>query len=86
MVRQATYGKSVSLSMQNIDIIEGYQKKTRKNFSQTLNIVLQEWDKFSIMIMRLKQQQQVENMKKAEIINPMEDKSKIEMKKGKVKE
>lgn len=61
-------GKNVTLTLQNLENIMLYQHKTRKNFSQTLNIMLGEWDKFSIMIQKMQREQDIENLQKAEVI------------------
>jgi len=50
-------GKNVTLKIENIYTIQNYQYKTRRNFSQTLNIIVEEWDKFSIMIDEIKARQ-----------------------------
>ena len=40
------FGKNVSLSMKNIEMINDYMQKTRKGFSKTLNLILKEWEKY----------------------------------------
>jgi len=66
------FGKNVSFKAANIEIIQGFQHKTRKNFSQTLNIIIEQWDKFSIEIQKfqekLKIEKQVKDIKKAKVI------------------
>jgi len=42
--------------------------KTRKNFSQTLNIIIEEWDKYSIIIQRIKDENMIKELSKAEMI------------------
>lgn len=39
-----------------IQTITGYQNKTRKDFSKTLCIIVREWDKFSVLIQKLKRE------------------------------
>ena len=53
-------GKNVTLEIDNIHTVMNYTYKTRRNFSQTLNIIIEEWDKFSILIEKLKQKQKQE--------------------------
>lgn len=75
MAREMCFGKNVSFKASNIQIVQEYMNKTKKNFSQTVNIILQEWDTFSIIIMKWKQEQatidglkHIDDMKKAEVI------------------
>jgi len=51
-------GKNVTLSFSSIEIIQGYQYKTRKNFSKTLDIIIKEWDNLSIAINKLQKEQE----------------------------
>lgn len=48
-----TVGKNVTLKNYHVDMIFTYSNRTRKNFSQTLQIILDEWDKLSIIKMKL---------------------------------
>ena len=43
-------GKNVTFTLENIALVRDYMNKTRKNFSQTVNIMLQDWDKITIEI------------------------------------
>lgn len=52
-------GKNVGLKLQNLVLVQQYMFKTRRNFSKTLNIIIEEWDKFSIDIEKLKRQMEV---------------------------
>ena len=49
-------GKNVGLKLQNLVLVQQYMFKTKRNFSKTLNIIIEEWDKFSIEIERLKRE------------------------------
>lgn len=69
------FGKNVSFKASNIQIVQEYMNKTKKNFSQTVNVILQEWDKFSIIIMKWKQDaetkdqlEKFDQMKKSKVI------------------
>ena len=64
MTKGKTFGVSVSLTNEAIAIINGYMHKTRRNFSQTLNIIVQEWDNFSIAIEKYKRKQEAETFTK----------------------
>lgn len=61
-------GKNVSLKIENLEVVIGYTNKTRKNFSQTLNIIIEEWDKYSLLIQKIKDQEYLKNLQKAEVI------------------
>lgn len=56
-MRETYFGKNISMKQTNFLIVQGYMNKTRKNFSQTVNKIIEEWDKFSIMIEKYKRQQ-----------------------------
>ena len=62
--RKPTFGVSVSLKRETIEIINGFMNKTRANFSQTLNIIVEQWDEFSI---ELQKYQENQKRKKAEL-------------------
>jgi len=57
-MRSMKFSKNVTLQGQNIELVQQYMYKTRKNFSATLNIIIGEWDKFSIQIEAIKRAQQ----------------------------
>ena len=64
MVKQPCFGKNVSLKLETVRIIQGFMNKTKKNFSQTVNIMIEQWDEFSIVIQEWKRQENVkENLK-----------------------
>lgn len=70
MARGLYFGKNVSLRQENIYTVQGFMNKTKKNFSQTLNIIIEEWDKFSIIVQQIKdkqKQQEIEKEKENEI-------------------
>lgn len=46
MSSQKKFGRNVSLSLENINMIDGYMQRTRKGFSATLNLILMEWNKY----------------------------------------
>jgi len=54
MQKDKTFGVSVSLTNKAISTVSGYQNRTKRNFSQTLNIIIDEWDTFSIELMKFK--------------------------------
>lgn len=75
VLRNQTYGKQVSLKASNIDIINGFMNKTKTTFSGTLNIIVEQWDKFSIIIMQYeknketkKELNKLDEMKEAKVI------------------
>jgi hypothetical protein len=61
-------GKNVTLQLDNIQIVQGYMNRTRRNFSQTLNIIISEWDNFSIEINKIRANLQSDELKKAEVV------------------
>ena len=75
MPKEPCFGKNVSLKAGNVQIVQGYMNKTRRNFSQTLNIIIEQWDKFSVIIMKYerdketkKELKELDDMQKAEVI------------------
>ena len=61
-------GKNVTLTLQNLENIMLYQNKTRKNFSQTLNVMLDQWDEYSLVIQKAQEKQEKIDLKEAEVI------------------
>lgn len=55
-------GKNVSLKLENLILIKNYQNRTNKGFSQTLNKMLEEWDKYSLEILKLKESEERERV------------------------
>ncbi|MCP4555946.1 MAG: hypothetical protein GY836_11030 [Herbaspirillum sp.] len=70
-MREQKFSKNVTLKGKNIDNITDYMYKTRKNFSATLNIIIEQWDMYSIQIEKLKIQSeanQIEQLAKAKVL------------------
>ena len=72
------FGKNVSFMASNFQIVQGYMNRTRRNFSATLNIIIEQWDEFSLMIQKMKDQKHLENISKAKVVK---EQPKIEVKK-----
>lgn len=90
MAREQCFGKQVSFKAGVIEIINGYMNKTKKNFSATLNIMVEQWDEFSLVVLNLRKEQETQKgldrfdeMKKATVINPVKEKSVVKVKKVK---
>ena len=73
-VEMPNFGKNVSLEAEVIQIVAGYQNKTRKTFSATLNIIIKQWDKLSVELERMQRQEiadktntHLNNLKNAEV-------------------
>ena len=49
-MRQIKVSKSVTLTMDNVVVIEQMMGKTRQNFSKTLNYVLSDWVKIRMAL------------------------------------
>lgn len=75
------FSKNVSFKSNVINLISRYMHETKKNFSITLNIMVEEWEKYKNIIEEI----HIEQMKKAKVIKPMDEKSKVELKKTEVK-
>lgn len=58
MKHEQSFSKNITLKVGNIEVITGFMNKTKKNFSATVNIIVEEWDRFSIMMMKLKEEQE----------------------------
>lgn len=69
MSKEICFGKNVSLKAGNIQVIQGFQHKTQKNFSATLNIIIEQWDKMSVQIAKYERDLHMENLKQAEVIH-----------------
>ena len=74
-MKEKTFGISLSLTQATIDAVNGYMNKTRQNFSKTLNIIVKEWDEFSIALEKYKRAQleqqtttHLNNIKKAQVV------------------
>lgn len=68
--------KSVTLTMNNVMVIEQMMAKTKQNFSKTLNYVLSDWIKIRQMLSQqqkikadeIKVSERLTDMKKAKVI------------------
>lgn len=58
---EQSFSKNITLKAGNIEVITGFMNKTKKNFSATVNIIIEEWDTFSILMMKLKEEQETKN-------------------------
>jgi len=67
-ITETYVGKNVSLKLKNLGVVAGYQNKTRRNFSRTLNIIIEEWDKFSLELQKLKEKQHLDNVRNAKVL------------------
>ena len=91
------FAKNISFKARNINTIQNYMVKTSKNFSQTVNIIIVDWEKYGFIMRQFKKQQELEKFEKekivnpmndwekAKIVNPMNEKSKADMRTKKVK-
>ena len=71
-MKDVSVGKNVGLKLRNLVLIQQYMFKTKRNFSKTLNIIIEEWDRFSLEIEKMKREMEVtaeiEKQKSAEVI------------------
>ena len=65
------FAKNISFKARNINTIQNYMVKTSKNFSQTVNMIIEEWDKYGFIMRQFQKQQELEKLEKAKIVNPM---------------
>ena len=81
MAKEICFGKNVSLKIKNIEVVQGFMHKTRRNFSQTMNIIIEQWDNYSVALQKLQEeqdvQQKLEDIKHAEVIEKPKTKKKI---------
>jgi len=79
VVKEICFGKNVSLKIKNIEIVQGFMHKTRRNFSQTVNIIIEQWDGYSLAMQKIQEdlsvQQKLDEIKKAEVIDPVKEKA-----------
>lgn len=63
------YSKNVTLKASNIETIEGFMNKTKQNFSATLNIIIEQWDKITLEMQKVaREQEQLQHLKKIDTI------------------
>jgi hypothetical protein len=62
-MKELSLGKNVSLLQSNIYLVQEYMSKTRVGFSKTLNIILKEWDKYSLEIQKLREREEEDRIK-----------------------
>jgi len=71
-MREMKFSKNVTLKGQNIQTIQEYMFKTRKNFSATLNIIIEQWDKLSLQLIEIERAQklkeEMDNIKNAKVL------------------
>ena len=67
--------KTVTLSLEAVNIITGFQNRTKSNFSKTLDRIIKDWDNISLEIekfqrKKIKQEADIqgENLQKAKVI------------------
>ena len=68
MPKANKYSKNVTLKGRNIECIEAFMHKTRKNFSATLNIIIEQWDTLTLEIIKQQRTQAVDNIKQAKVL------------------
>jgi len=76
-MKEIKVGKNVTLTLDNVIVIEQMMKKTRTNFSKTLNYVLSDWIKVRQMLLQEKKAKkddmigisnQIQDIQKAKVI------------------
>jgi len=76
-------GKNCSFKAKNFNIVVNYMNKTKRSFSETINIILEEWNKYGIVMRQYQKQEELKQMEAAKTINPMDDRSKMDVKRVK---
>jgi len=67
-MKEMCVGKNVGLKLRNVLLIQQYMNKTKRNFSKTLNIIIEEWDHFSLELEKLRRQAEFQQVKVAKVI------------------
>ncbi len=70
-MKNQKFSKNITLKGENIETIQDFQYKTHKNFSATINIIVEEWDKYSIIVKKIlieKEAKELEAIAKAKVI------------------
>jgi hypothetical protein len=57
--KEQHYSKNVTLSIDAIEVINGYCNRTKQNFSKTLDIIVKEWDNVSVQLERIKRDKEI---------------------------
>jgi len=68
MPNKMKISKNVTLTFNNLENVMLFQDRTHRNFSQTLNIIIEQWEKFRVIIEKLEAQEHLDKMQKAEVI------------------
>lgn len=76
-------GKNITLDLDTIAIVQGYQNKTKQNFSRTVNKIIKEWDEISLYLIKLRAEKKEKDILNAKVVKPNDSKnrSKIQNKK-----
>ena len=75
-MKEIKVGKNVTLTLQNVLVVEQMMAKTKINFSRTLNFILSDWIKIRQSLAsagqakrdELKVSERIEDIKKAKVI------------------
>ena len=63
------FGRNVTLSMDAIEVIQGYMHRTQMNFSQTTDVIVKQWDRFSLAFEKAQKLSEVNNIKNAKPVD-----------------
>jgi len=63
------FGRNVTLSMDAIEVIQGYMHRTQMNFSQTTDVIVKQWDRFSLAMEKAQKIKEIEELKQAKVLH-----------------
>ena len=63
------FGRNVTLSMEAIEVIQGYMHRTQMNFSQTTDVIVKQWDRFSLAMEKAQKIKEIEELKQAKVLH-----------------
>lgn len=74
--KEIKVGKNVTLTLNNVLVVEQMMEKTKQNFSKTLNYVLSDWVKIRTMLAQKRKEgidainlsEQLHSIKKARVV------------------
>lgn len=64
-----SFSKNVTLSTKSIDVVTQMQNKTRDNFSKTLDYIIKDWDKATVMIEKMKYEEEERKFRNSRVLN-----------------
>ncbi|GAH59263.1 unnamed protein product [marine sediment metagenome] len=59
-MKEMRVNRNATFKLGNLELIQDFMYKTKKNFSVTLNVIIEQWDEFSIAIEKARRDQETQ--------------------------